>query len=319
MVKSHKYYCTTREDKKMRSINKSAKTNGGLVALMAILVIGLLGVGYLAVTQNIAKTPSGGQTDPTSCADSTGILTVNAINALERGSAISAPTITAGVNGNSVSTNVTSGTSTFAVGQKVTVLVSKADYIDQSFEFVMPCGGKVLESALFKASSTNPSVRIKNDDDDFMTDAVAGGAVNQTAVASGETVGLKVEFKGVNNENTGDLIFVVELPANTASNVTDILMPGATKVNLPGVHTTLNAGSKVQAFRVPAIEGAVSKTYDLSIVLGSGKIIAGGVYTDWYAEQEFVDTDGTIKKGVENSDSVAKYENSGDFDFYINA
>jgi hypothetical protein len=299
-------------------MNKRGKTSPMLIAggILALIILAVIAWG--TVQTQIGTTQPPIATDPTMCPESTGVLTINAMNALQRGTSVTVNT-TAGVAGGPVSTAVTSGTTTFPVGSKVVVLASAANYLDRSFEFTMPCGGKILDVPMFAASATNPSLRIKNDDDNFMTDAIAGGAVNQTAVSAGETLAIKVEFKGVNLENTGDLIYIIELPAGTSANVTDILMPGATRVNLPSVHTTINAGSKVQAFRIPAIEGAVTKTYAVSIVLGSGKIIAGGVYTDWYAEQEFVDIDGSVKTGVEDSNGNAKYENTGDFDFYINA
>lgn len=297
-------------------MNKRGKTSPLLAvgAVVGLLILGVIAYGILQQQQPAGER----EISPTSCPESTGVLTINSFNALQQGTTISAVSSLAGINGGPLVTNVTSGTTSFPVGSDVEVLVSKAGYLDRSFTFKMTCGGVTLDAPLFAASATNPSVRIKNDDDEFMTNDVAGGATNQTALAAGETVGLKVEFKGVNLENTGSLIYVVELPANTAANVTDILMPGATKVNMPSVHTTLNAGSKVVAFRVPTIEGARSQVYDLNLVLGSGKIIAGGVYTDWYAEQEFVDADGSVKTGVEDANGNAKYENTGDFDFYIN-
>ena len=293
-----------------------SKSNAGLI-IGVIAALALLIGGFYFIQQSAIGTP--GAPSPTTCADSTGVLTVNAVDALQQSSTIGTPTITAGVNGGPVTTSVTSGTTTFAVGDQITVLVSKAGYIDKSFSFVMPCGGEVLQAPLYAASATNPSVRIKNDDGDFMTDNVAGGAVNQTALSAGETLNLDVEFQGVALENSGDLIYIVELPASSSANVTSITMPGLESVPLPTVHSLQNAASKAAAFKVPAINNGEKKTYTLSIVLGASKTLSGGVYTDWYAEQEFVDLDGSIQNGIENSQGTAEYENTGDSDFYINA
>lgn len=283
--------------------------------VVSVLVIALLGfLVYQGIEGNVSNDP----TLVTSCADSTGALTIASYSALSKGTNIT-PTLKVGVNGGPVTTTATSGTTTFAVGDKLKIHASLSDYIDTELDATMKCGGVQVDNPMFYATSDNPSVRIKNDDGDFVTDNVAGSTTNQTNLATGETLVMDVEFQGTNLESSGDLIYVIELPASTSANVTDIIMAGAEKVNLPNVHTTQNAGSKVQAFRIPAIVGADKKSYAVSIVLGAGKDLAGGVYTDWYAEQKFIDTDGTIKSGVQDADGTAKYENTGDFDFYINS
>jgi hypothetical protein len=297
-------------------MNKSGKTS---IPFMVFAVIALLFLGFIAFglyNQNVIQEEA--TNTPSGCADSTGVLTINSISALAGASDPSSPTITCGVNGGAVTTSVTSGTTTFAVGSELTCLISKADYIDKSFTFTMPCGGKVLEAPLYYSTSDNPSIRIKNDDGDFMTDAVAGGATNQTALTAGETLVLEVEFQGTNTEGSGEGIWVIEFPASTSANITDVVLAGAEKVSVPSVHTLNNAGSKSVAFKIPNIVGAEKKTYALSVILGSGKDLAGGVYTDWYGGQEFVDDDKTISSGVEDSDGTAKYENTLDYDFCIN-
>lgn len=296
-------------------MNKKGKTNPMVwivIVAVAALVFGLI------------ELPTGTVVDdehasPVTCADSTGILTVQDRSILAGGTAPSSPTITCGVNGGPVTTSVTSGTTTFAVGEDLQCLISDSDSIDKSFNFVMPCGGKQLDGALYYSTSDNPGVRIKNDDGDFMTDNVAGGATNQTNLAAGETLTLEVEFQGTNTEASGDGIYVIEFPASTAANITTVKMAGLSEVSIPTVHTLQNAGSKAVAFKIPNVVGAEKKTYALQIVLGSAKDVSGGVYTDWYGGQEFIDDDSTITWGVEDSDGTAKYENTLDYDFYINA
>ena len=288
--------------------------SGTILAIVGFIV--LLGlVAFLLVPQVITN---GGGVNIESCPDATGILTVNAINALEKGTAVSGPTITAGVNGQTLSTTVTSGTTTFPVGSEVTVLVSKADYLDEKFTFTMPCGGKTLEAPLYYATSDNPSVRIKNDDGDYLTDAIAGGAVNQTDLSAGETVNFDVEFQGTALENSGDLVYIVEFPANSGVNISQVNMAGANKLNsVPSIHSSLNAGSKIVAFEIPALVGSEKKVYTLSVSLEASKDLAGGVYTDWYAKQYFIDDDGSIQYGIQDASGDAKSENTGDFDFLI--
>lgn len=288
--------------------------SGTILAIVGFIVLLSL-VAFLLVPQVITN---GGGLKIESCPDATGILTVNAINALEKGTAVSGPTITAGVKGQTLSTTVTSGTTTFPVGSEVTVLVSKADYLDEKFTFTMPCGGKTLEAPLYYATSDNPSVRIKNDDGDYLTDDIAGGAVNQTDLSAGETVNFDVEFQGTALENSGDLVYIVEFPANSGVNISQVNMAGANKLNsVPSIHSSLNAGSKIVAFEIPALVGSEKKVYTLSVSLEASKDLAGGVYTDWYAKQYFIDDDGTVQYGIQDASGDAKYENTGDFDFLI--
>lgn len=295
-----------------------AKTKtSGLVFVISIAVVLLLAIfGWFMYTNT--QTQIGSDTSPVDCADSTGILTVTGYSALNPSTNIS-PTVKAGVNGGVIATTVTSGTTTFPVGAKVKVIGEISDYIDKSFEFTMPCGGEVLSMPLYYSTSDNPSIRIKNDDGDYVSDNVAGATVNQTNLALGETLIMDIEFAGTSQESSGDGIYVIEFPASTAGNITNVELSGATSVPLPQVHTTLNAGSKVVAFKVPAVVGSEKVTHTLTVTLGATKDLAGGVYTDWYSMQEFIDDNGQIAYGVEDSDGTAKYENTLDFDFLINA
>lgn len=299
----------------------TVKNNRGQIAIWVIVGIALIALGIFAYTsfggepQQVVTTPTdlGG----TGCSDSTGILTVAARSELAGASAPSSPTITCGVDGGPVSTSVTSGTTTFPVGAKLQCLVSKSDFIDKSFSFVMPCGGKTLDAGLYYSTSDNPVIRIKNDDGDFMTDG--GGATNQTNVAAGETFTLEVEFQGTNTEASGDGIYVIEFPASSNANISTVTMSGLQVVPIPSVHTLQNAGAKAIAFKVPSIVGAEKKSYSLQVALGSAKDLSGTVLTDWYASQNFVDDDYSIGNGVEDSDGTAKYENTLDYDFVINS
>lgn len=296
------------------------KKGSGAIWLIGIALILILALGSFAVFGNTSATAVGkDNVNIGNCADSTGILTVTAYNKLNPSTAVSSPTITAGINGGVLATTVTSGTTTFPVGAEVEILVSKADYLDQSYKFVMPCGGKVLEAPMSYATSDNPSIRVKNDDGDYVTDAIAGGTVNQTVLSAGETLKMDIEFSGTSLESSGEGIYIIEFPASSSANITKVELSGATLVGKPTIHSTNNAGSYVVAFEVPAVEGSQKAVRTLTVTLGSTKTLAGGVYTDWYTKQEFVNTDGKIAYGVEDSEGTSKFENSLDFDFLINS
>ena len=306
-------------------LNKAGKTRTGMnpwgvagIVLAIVAVIGLLVFIAMSGTEQTQFDEEGKEiVKKSDCPDSTGILTVNAVNALNKGSAVASPTITAGVNGATVGTAVTSGSSTFSIGSTVEILVSKADYIDRSFKFEMTCGGVVLEAPLFYSTSDNPSIRVKNDDGDYMDNAIGGGAINQTGLDAGEVLTMDVELSGTSLESSGEGIYVIEFPAGSNANISKVELSGATSVAVPSVHTTINAGSEVIAFEVPALEGSGKQVLTLTVELGATKDLSGGVYTDWYAKQEFVDDNGQIALGIQDSDGDAKYENTLDSDFYI--
>lgn len=289
-------------------------SNGAWIFLSVLLIVGVLfafGVPQILVSGE-------DKTSPEQCADSTGVLTVSVVNALEKGTTVDSPTLTA-ILPNGVQKTISSGTTTLAVGQEFDLLISKTDYIDTVMEnLVMECGGLEVQGELYYATSDNPALRIKNDDGDYMTNAIAGGTTNQTDLNAGETLNLDVEFQGTALESSGDLIYIVEFPASSSANISEVTMVGASKVSLPTVHTSQNAASEIVAFSIPAVVGSEKKTYTLSISLEASKDLSGGVYTNWYSEQYFIDDDGTLVKGIEDSSGDAKYENTGGFNFYIN-
>jgi hypothetical protein len=285
------------------------------ILLMLIVVFGLLfAFGVLGTTQGVLGEKE--KTNPTACGDSTGKLTLNSYN--EYNSSVLAPTLVVGINGGKVTNAATSGTTAYAIGTKLEVHQALGDYIDKSYTGTVECGGLTIDAPMVFSSSDNPAIRAKNDDGDYMTDSFVG-SVNQTNLDAGETFKLDIEFSGTSQESSGDGVYVIEFPAGSGANITNVELSGATKTTKPNVHTTLNAGSALYVFEVPAVVGSEKVIHTLTVQLGASKDLMGGVYTDWYSKQAFIDTDGTIKIGVENADGTAKYENTLDSDFFIDA
>ena len=296
-------------------LKMKAKTITTMVVALVLIVIA--GFGFL-IYQGQDEPIAPRDLPAEGCPESTAILTVNAVSALNKGNSVTV-TLLAGVGNDAVATNVTSGTTTFPVGASVTVLASADDYIDKSMTFTMPCGGKVLELPMYYSTDDNPAIRIKNDDDNYVTDNENGSTVNQTNIAAGETLALIVEFKGTSQESSGNGIYIVETDTNTGANITRIELDGVAGKAVPTVHSSTAAGSAFYAWNIDAIEGATTVQKDMRIILTPTGDITGSVLTDWYAEQEFVDDDGSISTGIQDSDGTAQYENTLDFDFYINA
>ncbi len=290
-----------------------AKTMTMLVWVIAIVAV--VGVGYMIYNSGSPTITQPSNPDsPQACADSTGILTINGVNALNKGTDVDVG-VTAGVNGGAVTTTVTSGTTTFPVGASLVLLANASDYIDKSITTTMKCGGTTVEIPMFYATSDNPSYKIENDDGTWMGDT--GVTANQSNIEAGETLNLKVQFSGTYQEASGDGLFIVETPANTGSNITTMTLGGQACGAVPNVHANANAGSKICGFNIDNIEGSTVKELTLSITTTGD--VQGLVLTDWYAKQEFVDDDGTIGMGIQDSDGTAQYENTFDWDFYINA
>ena len=290
------------------------KTNIATAAIIILALAVVVGVGFMMWNSGQPQVPPADPDSPAACPDSTGILTINGVNAAIPGTDVTA-TYNAGVDGGAVTTAVVSGTTVFPVGAMLTILGNASDYLDKSLEVKMACGGIVVDLPLWSSTSDNPSIKIENDDGSWMGDE--GVTANQTDISAGETLVLKVRFTGTYQESSGDGIYIIESPANTGSNITTMELDGQACGSKPSVHAGANAGSKICAFSIPAIEGSGNVDYTLSIVTTGD--ISGLVLTDWYAKQDFVDDDGTIGTGIQDSDGTAKYENTLDWDFYIDA
>lgn len=299
--------------------NKKGKISGGMILLLVLVAVAVIGVGYLAVKQN---TNGGNPNNPTTCGDSTGVLTLTGVNAYNSNEKEGA-TITCGVNSGAVTKSVTSGTTSFGIGEKIKCLLSQTGSIDTEWEGQMVCGGLTETVPMYNSTSTNPTITIKdpNNQGATLSNAIAGGTVNLTAVTAGATVKFDVDFQGVSQESSGDGVYVIELPANSNTNITSgdagVTFGSATHANVPSFYVINGASARVDAFNVPAIKGADDPTYKYVASLKASKDVTGGVYTTWYAKQSFIDSDGTIKVGVEDSLGTTKYENTGTYNFYI--
>ena len=216
---------------------------------------------------------------------------------------------------------ITTGSSgqTFSRGDKVELLLNATNYINKIVKDVQitKCGANAVYTTIEDAT-TAVVIVVKNSDDDAMTDAAAGGAVNQTAIAAGGNELLSVEFKGTEKMTTGKNIFVVEL--SNAQNVSALTMDGTGDASVPDFYTDTLSSPYKKAFEVAAVKGATKAVYTLGITAKTGKIVSGAVYTTAYTIQAFAESDGSFVEGIEDAagDANVEYENTADFDFYIN-
>ena len=303
------------------------RTNPWMIAGVITMVVLVISILALVVNTQLGEDGVSPGTTGACALDSS--LTIVDVSKIAGGTAPSSPTITAGVCSDDdtdcseavVATSITSGNNyNQFVGKRIVLLVSDTDSLDEKFiidEF--DCGGEtVAGEGLYYSTSDNPGLKIKNDEDNFMTDHDTQAIVNQTKPSAGASVSLDAIFEGTSLESSGDLIWVVELPAGSSGNVTTLTVDGSAGIDVPVTHGgSKNAGSKIGAFEIPALVNSVKSTHILTIGLGGSSHLTGGVLTDWYAKQWFIDDDKTLEYGVEDSDGTAKYENTGDDDFAI--
>lgn len=312
----------------MRQIGKTGKTKvnglmvGGFIALL--LILALLSYGFYQTMFVGGPDKQEALVTPGSDCSQTPTILLSAVNALDKGSAVtvgtSARVLGVGQTQYQYIGAITSSTK-FAVGDKVELLLNASDYLDTIVkEFTLGCDVNRVAAEIY--ATDDMGVSIKNDaGTSVLTDDAAGGAVNETDMAAGGSKTWEVEFTGKDKKSSGNLIYVVEL--GSEANISSVTMSDAngnvlTKLSaVPTGLTTSGSNLARYAFKIPAFENAVKKKVYLNVAMNSGKTIAGAVYTTAYSEQAFVDSDGVFKTGVVDASGNTKYEDDFDYDFFI--
>lgn len=297
--------------------DKRGRGNTGLYLFGAIVVILLIAAVFGIYTQTMFQQQANNkkQLTPTQgCPDSTATVSFGAVNALEQGTAVTTTQLVR-VNGGSASNSTTS----YAVGANLEILWSAGNYLDKVTTATVPCGGGPITTDIY--ATDDMEFRIFNSNGDVLTDNLAGGAVNQTALGTGGSKNLKIYIDGKDKESSGDLIVVAEHTNTTGCDkIAFSGLGGVTSADIPGFYTVQAAGAKAFAFKVPAVVGANTVEGTLSLKAKSGQICSGPIYITAYSSQAFEDTDGKfIQSGVSDSSDAVKYEDDWDFDFFVNA
>lgn len=203
--------------------------------------------------------------------------------------------------------------STLAFGDDVEIIYSKTNYLDTKVSLSnLKCGVNYLSHVIY--ATDDSTIKVFNDDGNVVTDNVAGGATNQSTSAT--NINQEVKFVANADESSGDLVVVLE--ATNTTQVDDLILSGATPIDVPEFYTVAGAGSIAKAFEIPALIDGASQTYNLIIQPESGATIDEcGIYLTAYSKQYFVDTDGSFVYGVENADGTTKYEDDFDYDWMI--
>lgn len=278
--------------------------------VMIIAVLGLLGLfGWVAWSQGWFSAQTIVSEKDCSTAPS---ISLNGIDALNKGTAVTITQNHTTVNGDYVGTSAPSG---YQRGDVVELIVSSANYLDKKLApITLDCGTNIIKEEVY-ATSTN-TFRVFNTDGNPLSDNIAGGSTNQSTSSSPIT--LKICIDSTVDQSTGDLVIVVEANETTLFDTIKLSgLPGAKDVSNPDSYSANVANSLVKSFEVSALLDGVSECGSLTFSPESSQTLSGPVYITAYSKQWFADKDGTFKYGIENSDGTTKYEDTWDFDFHI--
>lgn len=299
--------------------NKKAAVGPGIIvfAIIGLLLLGIIGYGIFTLANKPVNVNIQGGDDNTpiggNCETYTA-LAVTATDALNLGTAIGGLTVSYAKNGVYVGTT----SPTVTGGDDISFIAGNATTIDEIFPAVeIKCGPNPKEITL--KTYGNGTIRIAPDTlsgtGQYLTNAAAGGAANETKTAAGDSRNWEITFKGNDKKTTGKQLVIVEL--SSPSNVSSLSMSGATEVPVPNGYTRQLTNGYVEAFEIPAVEGNSVATYNLAVTASTSTIIQGAVYTSWYAEQAFVDTDGSFKVGAFDALNTAKWQDRQNYNFMM--
>ena len=245
-------------------------------------------------------------------------VSLSLLDAINRGTTISLSSAKTIVNGKFIG-NTAFASKTYEFGDKVQFVYNKSDYIDEISETVtVKCGSNSLSGDLYATDTATFSVF--NNDGNKVTDGT--GAVATWQAGSTSPINMEVRVESKSDQSTGDLIVVIE--SSNTTQVDDLTLSPATEVDVPEFYAVAGAGSIAKAYKVAALKDGEAKSFTLNLNPESGVGIGDSasegnntIYMTAYSEQAYVDTDGSFKVGIENSDGTIAYEDTWDYDWVI--
>ncbi len=288
-------------------MNKNAKTS-----MWVFLVIGVVALFAFGVIK--LPTGSSGGTAPLpdgSCELAPSILnyTVDAVNP---GTAVTPTSFPIRINGQYKGTTIPTS---FAYGDTGEIILIAADYLDTKVSFgPLGCGVNTIQAKLY--ATDDSTVKVFNDVGDVVTDCISNCAVNQTA--SSTAINQEVKFVAGSDQSSGDLVCVFD--ASNTTEVSDIVLSGASYVTTPKLYVPQATGSLVKTYEVPALIDGDSKVYNLKITPESSQTLGTpqmSVNMTCYTKEWFVDIDGNFKYGIEDADGGTEYEDTFDYTWSI--
>jgi len=317
--------------------DKAGKSSSkvGVIALVVILLASIVALAVVGINkgwfvkQSVAGTGSGGIVD---CGDNEPYIDNATFNQYAKGTSVGVTfyyTIEGEDAGARTLTPGSSGT-VFSVGDNLKIMSTASSYLDRVDDFtITKCGANKFTNYIYGADGG--TVTILDQNYNTVTNSATGGAVNVSESAN--PVNFIVRLDGVVDESTGQLLITVE---GNDTQIDDMTISGKSsdaKV-IDGDYPTGNlnlfsaegtAPSIKKAFVVDEILDGGQADYNVKLTPESGITIGAGtnlntcaMYVNVYAGQWFVDTDGSLQFGWEDSDGTAKYETKfTDYDFVV--
>lgn len=209
---------------------------------------------------------------------------------------------------------------TFSYEDDLEILVSKDNYLDEKIEVDdLKCGSNSAKAEMYATSKNE--FRIFNTNNELLDDDDSDGATT-TQSSSSSTISLDTRIDSTTDESTGDLVIVVETDTSEVDSVSLSGFEGVSEYDdeVEFRSDEFSESSIEKAFNVDAVLDGNTASGTISLTPESGETIGDSgtpVYVTAYSKQWFVDTDGTLQYGIEDSNGDDKSEDNWDFDFYV--
>lgn len=285
-------------------MNKKGKVNPLIV--IAILVVGLLAFGVI-------KLPQGSTTTTPISGDISGICPIAPSIDLVAVDGVNTGTSVATVGNSTIVNGVFRGSTeptSFVKGEFGEMLVEMANYIDTKIPFgPLGCGTNTVNGKIY--ATDDSTIQVFTDVGTLATNQALGSGAGTNQSASSTVINQEIKFIANSDQSSGDLVCVFD--ASNTTQVSTIVLSGATKVTIPKFYTVAGTGSLVEAYEIPQLIDGDSRTYNLKITPETGQTIGtidSAMNVTCYSKQWFTETDGTFKYGIENTDGTTKYEDT---------
>jgi len=287
--------------------------------VLTVLVIGLLALAGYVIFGKDLSIPTGGTGGGNLGQEGCGVAP--AISAIGTDAIVPSTSVTAAgaqyiVNGVYVGSSYT-GTN----GDSVRLLEDPTYYLAEVKDFVVHCGQNNIVYTWKKFA--NVTVTMYTDaGTEVLSNSLTAGTVNESLMSNSKN--WKMHLVGTAQKTTGDTMMIAEFPSGSASNMSTVTLTcgGSALASVPisSFITSTNTNAYRIAYVLPELkDGAVQDCY-LSATLLASKTLSGSMRTSYYGQEQFVDTDSIIKKGLYDSAGTAKFEGGAaqTYNFIIN-
>lgn len=293
----------------------------GVYVLGALILVALVGVGYLVSTGGLSQQTaiSGSQVTPgdggTIINTVNPTVTVNGVDKQQTGTSVPG-TLKMATDGGSYAT-VTSGTTTAVPGQRVKLLfTNNTGYHNAVTDEILVSPGSFPVTLGLNANATVTETMF-NTNGVAMTDGgLATGSVNQTVRGNGASYTFKDSMVGTALKSTQAMTCIFELTDGTACSATPAcvgLSTGGNSIPLvstskPSWYTVAGTTSNVYLFDVPALDSSAQVDYAINLNTKSTDDFdaVSRMIKRCYTKEWFIDPNGQLVFDVVDSQSTVK-------------